>query len=136
MKLDKKRTALTLCFAGLLAAPAIYQRVAQTQSTVRPAASEPDRKLLLDRYGTWLEESAKEAGLDFLHTPPVVDPQLQHIGPQVAAMGAAISVADFDRDGWSDLYVTNSSPGSLNGLYRNQQDGTFRDVALELGWLT
>ena len=55
--------------------------------------------------------------------------QLDHIMPQVASMGAAVAVADFDRDGWQDFYVTNSGEGSLNRLYRNQGDGTFSDVA-------
>ena len=49
--------------------------------------------------------------------------------PQVASMGAAVAVVDFDRDGWPDLYVTNSGEGSLNRLYRNRGDGTFEDVA-------
>ncbi len=133
MKIDKKRALLTFCFIGLLAGPAVFQRVAGTDSAVRPAADGLDRQSRLDRYGMWLEESARAAGLDFRHTPPAIDPRLEHIGPQVAAMGASVSVVDFDRDGWSDLYVTNSSPGSLNCLYRNQQDGTFRDVAQDLG---
>jgi hypothetical protein len=42
-------------------------------------------------------------------------------------------VVDFDRDGWPDIYVTNSGEGSRNALYRNQHDGTFRDVAAEVG---
>ena len=53
--------------------------------------------------------------------------------PQVASMGAAVAVADFDRDGWQDLYVTNSAEGSLNRLYRNKGDGTFKDVAAQMG---
>ena len=48
-------------------------------------------------------------------------------------MGAAVAVADFDRDGWQDFYVTNSGEGSQNHLYRNQGDGTFTDVAGALG---
>ncbi len=48
-------------------------------------------------------------------------------------MGAAVSVVDFDRDGWSDLYVTNSGEGSQNSLFKNNQDGSFKDVAAELG---
>ena len=53
--------------------------------------------------------------------------------PEVASMGAAVSIVDFDRDGWPDIYVTNSADGSKNALYRNLGDGTFKDVAGELG---
>jgi hypothetical protein len=72
-------------------------------------------------------------GVDFVHQAPVFDHQLDHIMPQVASVGAAVAVADFDRDGWPDFYVTNSADGSLNRLYHNQHDGTFKDVAGELG---
>src|SRR3954453_15516233 len=53
--------------------------------------------------------------------------------PQVASMGAAVSVVDFNRDGWSDLYVTNSGEGSKNALFKNNHDGSFTDVAANLG---
>lgn len=43
----------------------------------------------------------------------------------------AVSWGDFDEDGWPDLYVSNY--GQPNRLYRNQGDGTFVDVAPELG---
>jgi hypothetical protein len=68
-----------------------------------------------------------------VHEGPTLDPKLAHIMPQVASMGAAVAVADFDRDGWQDFYVTNSGEGSLNHLYRNQRDGTFKDVAGDMG---
>jgi hypothetical protein len=48
-------------------------------------------------------------------------------------MGAAVAVADFNRDGWQDFYVTSSGEGSLNHLYRNNRDGTFTDVAAGVG---
>jgi hypothetical protein len=86
-----------------------------------------------NRYGFTLEESAHKLGVDFVHQGPTFDKRLDHIMPQVASMGAAVAVADFDRDGWPDFYVTNSGEGSLNHLYRNQGDGTFRDVAAEMG---
>ncbi len=38
---------------------------------------------------------------------------------------------DFNRDGWPDLYVVNDF-GRKN-LYRNNRDGSFTDVAAELG---
>jgi len=86
-----------------------------------------------NRYGFSLVESARSLGVDFVHQGPIFDHQLDHIMPQVASVGAAVAVADFDRDGWPDFYVTNSADGSLNRLYRNQHDGTFKDVAGELG---
>lgn len=44
-------------------------------------------------------------------------------------MGAV--AADFDNDGWPDIYVASDSAPSL--LYRNQKDGTFREVAVPAG---
>ncbi len=44
--------------------------------------------------------------------------------------GSGVAVADFDGDGWPDLFVTNFGP---NVLYRNRGDGTFQDVAAEMG---
>jgi enediyne biosynthesis protein E4 len=85
------------------------------------------------RFGFRLVESAKAMGVDFVHQGPTFDSRLAHIMPQVAAMGAAVAVADFDRDGWQDFYVTNSGEGSLNRLYRNRGDGTFTDVAAQMG---
>jgi hypothetical protein len=41
------------------------------------------------------------------------------------------TVADFDNDGWPDIYVANDSTAAT--LYQNQKDGTFRDVAIEAG---
>ena len=44
-----------------------------------------------------------------------------------------MAVADFDRDGWQDFYLTNSAENSQNRLYRNSGDGRFTDVAAQLG---
>ncbi len=48
-------------------------------------------------------------------------------------MGASVSVVDFDRDGWPDLFVTSGAEGGKCALYRNQHDGTFKDVAADVG---
>jgi enediyne biosynthesis protein E4 len=40
-------------------------------------------------------------------------------------------VADYDHDGWPDIYVACDSTPSW--LFRNQRDGTFREEALERG---
>ena len=39
--------------------------------------------------------------------------------------------ADFDDDGWPDIFVACDSTASI--LYRNNHDGTFTDIALESG---
>ncbi|HEX9765357.1 MAG TPA: CRTAC1 family protein, partial [Nitriliruptorales bacterium] len=39
--------------------------------------------------------------------------------------------ADYDNDGWPDIYVACDS--TLSWLFRNQHDGTFRQVGLERG---
>ena len=46
-----------------------------------------------------------------------------------AALG--VSTADFDGDGWIDIYVAND--GDENLLWINQQDGTFRNTGLLSG---
>ncbi len=71
----------------------------------------------LAQYGFRLTESARTAGLEFVHEAPTLDAKLAHIMPQVASMGAAVSIVDFDRDGLPDLYVTDSKEGSKNQLY-------------------
>ena len=122
---------LTVIFICLLATPLVVKRI----SAKRAAASkaELDTKESLARHGFHLQEVSHAAGIDFVHQAPVLDAKLAHIMPEVASMGASVSVVDFDRDGWPDLYVTNSAIGSRNRLYRNMHDGTFKDVAGELG---
>ena len=48
-----------------------------------------------------------------------------------AYFGLGIAWLDFDEDGWLDLFVANDS--GPNYLYRNQKDGTFKDVAFPAG---
>jgi enediyne biosynthesis protein E4 len=120
------RIALMVLFAGLLATPLVIKRIAAHNKPSAPAGA-------ITRYGFSFQEVSKSAGIDFHHTAPRLDGKLAHIMPQVASMGAAVSIVDFDRDGWPDIYVTNGSEGSHNALYRNQHDGTFRNVADEVG---
>ena len=97
------------------------------------AISKADAKTALARHGFYLQEVSQAAGIRFVHEAPELDPKLDPIMPEVASMGASVSIVDFDRDGWSDIYVVNSAIGSKNALYRNLGDGTFKDVAAELG---
>jgi len=45
--------------------------------------------------------------------------------------GMTVVAADFDGDGWPDIYLASDSTPSL--LFRNNQDGTFTEEGLERG---
>jgi len=123
------RVVLALIFVGLLTTPFLIRRFNQRSG---PSSSSGHANALT-QYGFRLTESAKAAGIEFVHEGPTLDPKLAHIMPQVASMGAAVSVVDVDRDGLPDFYVTDSKEGSRNRLFRNRGDGTFEDVAERMG---
>jgi hypothetical protein len=125
------RILVTLFFIGLLMTPAIMRRYTLAHSG--SSKTTLDRQTALTRHGFYLEEVSHAAGIDFVHQAPTLDPKLDKIMPEVASMGASVSIVDFDRDGWPDIYVTNSAEGSKNHLYRNMHDGTLKDVAEEMG---
>jgi hypothetical protein len=49
-----------------------------------------------------------------------------------ARSGMGVDAADFDGDGWEDLFVANIDR-EMFSLYRNQRDETFADVAFDNG---
>lgn len=53
-----------------------------------------------------------------------------HLDDVGAGNSMGIAWFDFDGDGWEDVYVTRIGRG---GLYRNNGDGTFTDLAVERG---
>lgn len=122
---------LAVIFAGLLVTPLFVNRMNKRHHQENAVALDESESLA--RHGFYLQEVSHAAGIDFVHQAPVLDARLNPIMPEVASMGASASVVDFDKDGWPDIYVTNSAYGSMNRLYRNMHDGTFRDVAKELG---
>jgi enediyne biosynthesis protein E4 len=121
---------LSIFLAALIAMPVVIKRFSERQVAIVAA---PQRDTVTARYGFCFEEVAKAAGIDFTHQAPTLDARLTHVMPQIAVMGAAVSIVDVDRDGWLDIYVTNSGEGSPNHLYRNRGNGTFQDVAVAMG---
>jgi len=124
------RIVLVVVFVGLISVPLVMKKLAARRAQANATIGE---KAALNRYGFHLQEVAKASGVNFKHQAPTLDHRLDHIMPQVASMGAAVSVVDFNRDGWADLYVTNSGEGSKNALFKNNHDGSFSDVAADVG---
>jgi len=124
------RSIITTIFAGLLATPVIltglsYRSAGRTFSIPADTVNNP--------FGFYFTEVSRQSGIDFIHHSPLLDPRIDPILPQIASMGASVSVCDFDNDGWNDIYVTNSCFGYNNALYHNQKDGSFTDVAKSMG---
>jgi len=83
------------------------------------------------------QNAATASGLDF-----VLRNDAKGRKYQVETVLGGLGVIDFDQDGWPDLYCVNgaslpflqkSDPSFLNRLYRNNRDGTFRDVTIKAG---
>ncbi len=53
------------------------------------------------------------------------------IGKAAGGFGLTVVAADFDNDGWPDIYVACDSTPSL--LFRNNHDGTFTEEGLDRG---
>ena len=50
---------------------------------------------------------------------------------KVAGKGMGIGIADFNNDGWMDVFIANDT--ERNFLFLNQGNGTFKEVGLEYG---
>lgn len=114
------RSAVALVFVASIGAVYWLDR--------RPTSTVPHAEL-----GFAFTEVAARAGIQFQHEKVALDPKLANVEPHVAGMGAAVAVADFDSDGWPDLYATTSRFGARNALFQNRRDGTFEDVAAAAG---
>lgn len=124
------RIVLIVIFLGLLSVPLIVRKYGSNSAAAQTRMSD---KAAMARYGFYLTEVSKAAGVNFIHQGPKLDPKLAPIMPEVASMGASVSIVDFDRDGWPDIYVTDSRIGGKNALYRNMHNGTFKNVASQMG---
>ena len=79
--------------------------------TLNPSSYEPERNLLFHNRGDGVfEEVAARAGV-----------------ANTEGRSLSAAWADFDLDGFADLYVANDV--SDNGLFRNRGDGTFEDIS-------
>lgn len=87
----------------------------------------------------WFQDATKSAGIDFVH---VRADTIQYWLPEITSGG--LGWIDFDNDGDQDLYFvqggqlgnpsdTPVADAPANVMYRNNGDGTFRDVTQRAG---
>jgi len=81
----------------------------------------------------WFEDITEKAGVAKPHRNRVFDNEYAKIMAGYTALGASASVADFNGDGFDDLFVTDSAADGRNHLYRNNKNLTFTDVAEAAG---
>lgn len=97
----------------------------------------PERLLAQSTGREWptirLREVSQAAGVHVTHQKVQLDSKLDNIMPWMASIGAAVAAADFNNDGFIDLFVSSSGSNALCHLFRNNGDGTFTDIAVEAG---
>jgi len=118
---------VALAGGGSAVARADGRAPAAVPATARAAAG------TLADHARWFEEVTKRAGLAVAHHNRVFHNPYADIMAGYTALGAAAAVADYDGDGFEDLFVTDSSEGGRNHLYHNNGDLTFTDVAEAAG---
>ena len=128
-----KQLSLLLLLAALIGMAAAWKYLPGL-SPDAPPNNDVGTEEALKNYGFHFSEVSRQCGIDFTHeSPKNLDPQLAHILPLIASMNASVSVVDFNKDGLPDLYVVTSVEGGKNRLYQNMGDGTFKDVAEQMG---
>jgi hypothetical protein len=76
------------------------------------------------------QETARDAGINF-RMAFLPNEQGQNFKINLYDHGCGVAVADFDGDGFDDIYFVNQL--GANALYKNRGDGTFADVTSEAG---
>ena len=83
--------------------------------------------------GRGFEDRTAAAGVSAPHQNRVFKNPYAEIMQGYTALGAAVAVADYDGDGFEDLFVTDSAETGKNHLYKNDGDFTFTDMAEKAG---
>jgi len=81
----------------------------------------------------WFVDVTERAGVAQPHRDRKFENPYAEIMQGYTALGAAVAVADYDGDGFEDVFVTDSARDGRNHLYHNNGDFTFTDVAAQAG---
>jgi len=79
------------------------------------------------------EEISKKAGVQFRHTTRTFPGKTGDVLRMFTSGGSSVAVADYDNDGFEDMFVTDSAEGKTSRLYRNNGNMTFTDVTAKAG---
>jgi len=86
-----------------------------------------------DASRPWFEDVTHKAVILYRHHPRQFDNPYATIMQGYARLGSAVAVADYDGDGFEDIFVTDSCTTCKNHLYHNNGNFTFTDVAEQAG---
>ena len=108
---------------------------AQGMATGVPPPSTAKSFKCKDRPIPQLQDVTEKSGIRFFHDS---SPDARYI---VESMSGGVLLLDYDRDGWLDIYFTNSptvedavhGKKARSALYHNNHDGTFTDVTDKAG---
>lgn len=124
-----------LAAAIIVAAPSSAQIGANPQSMRKPPITATG---YVDSGPVPFQDITKAAGLSgWKHTMGNADKRLI-----IDTNGSGVGLIDYDNDGWLDIYMVNGSTFSAMdgkeepphaGLFHNNHDGTFTDVATKAG---
>ena len=121
-----RRELLALLGASPLFAQGVSSRNVKAAPRSRPSGVP---------FLTQFTDVAKAAGL----TQSVVYGGVEHKTYITETIGCGVAFFDYDNDGWLDIFLLTGSrlegtPAyATNRLYRNNRDGTFRDVTEQAG---
>jgi hypothetical protein len=83
--------------------------------------------------GVWFHDVVTQAGITHQHTNRSFNNAYADIMEGYTALGAAVAVADYNGDGFEDIFATDSKEDGKNWLYRNNGDWTFTEVGEAAG---
>src|SRR5215813_9228946 len=124
-----RRAALRIAVAVALSA--VVLALALAVYLIPRNREEPEQPDTPDRRGMpGFHEDAQGVGITF-QMKYLPGEQGEKFKGNLYDHGCGVAIADFDGDGYDDIYFTNQL--GRNALYRNNKDGTFTDVTEKAG---
>ena len=114
---------LGLAAAGLLLGGGSFRLKAEATPVTKAEATQATKAGATQTAAPRFADVTAKAGITFVHASAASPDKYMF-----ETFGSGVAWIDFDNDGFVDLYFVNGAAGSANALYRNNGDGTFKDV--------